>query len=259
MKTFLSLIILSSSVLNSGHSPVVSKEKYAMPSSIVFNREVVQQINGEDGKKTLTYYFTINGDWAAMKPDLNSDDDQMSLMVYASDGTTLFFNDQEKTITILKMTKVIGEGVQMTKELAGQSGKGVAKSKDDLKINLTGKTKNICGYPAVEYEVKNEGGKESLYYAKVDFDPIKIYTMGAGSAGMNSKRADLLKNNPMGIPVLNKNYLLAETSSAGSGGMGMKTISITKKNTVISTAGYKVKDYSNKTIPEMIGAHSKGN
>ena len=239
----------------------IPKANKVIPSSIVFNREVVQQIIGEDGKQTITYYFSINGDYAAMKPDPNSSSDsEMSLMVYANDGTTLFFNDHEKTITVMKMARVIAEGAQMSKELGEAIGhKSLSNDKKMSNVTLTGKTKTICGYPAVEYEVKNEGGKGSCYYAKVDFNPIKIYTMGAGTTvPLTSKKADKLKNNPMGIPVLNKNYLLVETSSAGAKGMGLTTKSITKKNVVISTAGYKIIDFSNKSIGEMISSPKKG-
>ena len=54
----------------------------------------------------------------------------------------------------------------------------------------------------------------SWWYAKVDFDPIKIYTMGAGNAAMAAKvkNNEALKNNPAAIPVLNKNYLWADYS-----------------------------------------------
>jgi len=38
-----------------------------LPASVTFERTVVQQQNGEDGKPTNTYYFTINGDYAMAK------------------------------------------------------------------------------------------------------------------------------------------------------------------------------------------------
>lgn len=261
MKTIISLLLLGSGILASSDVPAPTSTRTTVPASIVFNREVIQQINGEDGKKEITYYFSIDGEYAAMKPDMSSGGDEMSLMVYASDGTTLFFNDNEKTITVMKMAKVIGEGAQMSMELAGKMGqKALKKDKENIKVNLTGKTKTICGYPAVEYEVKNEGGKCSWYYAKVDFNPIKIYTMGAGNAGaINTKKAEMLKDNPMGIPVLNKNYLLAEISLVSATGKELITKSITKKNIVISTTGYKIRDFSHKSIGEMISSQKKGN
>ncbi|MNY50394.1 hypothetical protein D3C86_1858950 [compost metagenome] len=102
----------------------------------------------------------------------------------------------------------------------------------NTKVIGTGRTKNICGHRAIEYEMKNENGKALWYFVKVDFNPIKIYTMG--------------------IPVLNRNYLLAEMSSPG-GIKDMETKMISKKIFNLSTKGYKIIDLSNKGLMGMVG------
>ncbi|WEK20690.1 MAG: hypothetical protein P0Y49_06000 [Candidatus Pedobacter colombiensis] len=259
MKIILCLVAVGACLGQPLSSSVITKPAAAIPASIKFDREVIQQVHGEDGTQTTTYYFSLNGDYAAVKPDPKSDS-EMSLMVYTNEGLTMMFNNKQKTVTVIKMARVVGDGAKMSKELAEQmTHKKVTKDKqDDLTVTATGKTKTICGYPAVEYEIKNEGGKAYWYYAKVDFNPIKIYTMGAGDSGtqatMDAKKIQQLKNNPMGIPVLNKNYLLAEMSTPG-GPKGMETKAINKTTFAVSTTGYKVIDLSKKGLAGMIGAH----
>jgi len=253
--------MISYSLINPVKTSSSSKKYGSLPSVIVFNREVIQQVNGEEGKRTMTYYFSENGDYAAMKPDAK-DDSQLSLMVYNIDGSTLMFNDAEKTITIMKMPKIIGEGAEMSKELAEKISHKAIKptnTKDKISAKPTGKTKTICGYNAVEYEVKTEGGTSFWYYAKVDFNPIKIYTMGAGNSGthaaIKAKSKQQLEDNPMAIPVFNKNYLLAEVNSGGS--KDIETKSITKKIISVSTVGYKIIDMSKMGLGDMIKSQKK--
>lgn len=233
--------------------PAKTNSACILPSAITFDWEVVQKTNGEDGKATRTYYFTSNGDYAGMRPDKNEEED-LSLMIYMKDGASLQFNDKTKTITIMKMTRVVGEGAVMSKQIAeGINKKPIQPDKkDDMTISKTGKTKMICGNTADEYQLKNEGGTSSVWYAHVSFDPIKIYTMGAGRPAdlTKIKNDPKMKNNLFAIPMLNKNFLMAEMEAGGQ--KGMETQSITKKTTVISTAGYKIKDFSNKGLKEII-------
>jgi hypothetical protein len=83
--------------------------------------------------------------------------------------------------------------------------------------------------------------KASFWYAKVPFDPVKIYTMGAGRpADLDKLRNDpKMKNNIASIPVLNPNYLWVETDFGGK--KGLRTLSISKNITTIHTNGYTVK------------------
>lgn len=230
-----------------------SGSSYQLPATIPFDWEVVQEINGDDGKSTITYYFTTNGDCAGMKSGADASSD-LSLMVYAKDGATLMFNDKRKTITIMKMTSVVAEGAQMGKQLAEELNKKPIKPSrnDDMTVSKTGKTKMICGFTADEYLMKNEKGSSSVWYANVGFDPVKIYTMGVGRpADLNKIKNDpRMKNNILAIPVINKNCLMAEMEAGGK--KGMETKSITKKTITISTTGYKIIDQSNKSLKQII-------
>lgn len=233
--------------------PARTNSAYPLPAVISFDWEVVQITNDEDGKATRTYYFTTNGDYAATKPDKNDDDD-MSLMIYMKDGASLMFNDKTKTITIMRMARVVGEGGVMGKQVTESiTKKPLTPDKGDgMTVSKTGKTKTIAGCIADEYLMKNEGGTGSVWYARVPFDPVKIYTMGAGRPAdlTKIKNDPKMKNNLFAIPLLNKNYLMAEMGANGQ--KGMETQSITKKTIVISTAGYKIKDLSNKGLKQII-------
>lgn len=229
----------------------------SLPATISFERQVIQQSNTEDGIATNTYYFTINGDYALIKREAPGED--MATMLYTKDGQTCMIDEKNKTITIMTMPKLVAEGAEMGKAIAEKiKNKPIQKDTEEkMTITKTGKTKTICGYTAYEYEIKAEGGSSSWWYAQVDFNPVKIYTMGAGNSvtAAKLKDNDALKNNPAAIPVLNKNYLWAE---AGAGGKkGMETKSISKTSFSFSTEGYTIKNLVNKGLKDVIKARLK--
>jgi hypothetical protein len=153
-----------------------SSDEIVIPASITFEREVVQQMNGEEGKQTMTYCFSLNGDYAAIKPGMGDRSSEMSLMVYTKDGSILMFNDTRKTITVIRAAKLVADGAAMSKELAeSKSDKKLpvtTSKKGDFKVNPTGKAINICGYTALEYEMKSAEGKSLWYYGKHLTGPI---------------------------------------------------------------------------------------
>lgn len=228
-----------------------------IPTVINFEWQVTQRMHKDeddekDGKayNQVTYYFTSNGDYTAIKPD----DKSFSLMIYSKKGQTWLFDDKKKIITVMNMPKTVGEGGMMGKEIAEKIKKApLTKDKDDesFTITKTGKTKNILGYTADEYVMKNDKvissqmasktGTLSFWYAKVPFDPVKIYTMGAGRPADLSKIKNdpKMKNNIFAVPILNFNYLNVETESGGI--KAMETTEIKKVNNSIYTSGYKIK------------------
>jgi hypothetical protein len=64
--------------------------------------------------KEVTYLFTSNGDYAAVKPE----DADFSLMIYSKKGYTWIIDDNKKTITVMSMPKTVGEGAAMGKGIA---------------------------------------------------------------------------------------------------------------------------------------------
>jgi len=229
-----------------------------IPPVINFDWKVTQRMRKDenddnDGKayKTATYLFTSNGDYAAIKPD---DDASFSLMIYSKKGQTWIMDDDKKTITVMNMPRTVGEGAAMGKAIAEDIKKSpLEKDGDDEKFTITktGKTKPFLGYTAEEYEMKNNSvitsknasktGTASFWYAKVPFDPVKVYTMGVGRpADMSKLQNDpRMKNNITAIPMLNKNFLWVETDAGGI--KGMEVTEIKNVNTTINTSGYQVK------------------
>jgi hypothetical protein len=171
-------------------------------------------------------------------------------MVYSKGGHTWMFDDKTKTIMVMSMPRVVGKGALAGKQMAEHFNKGpLKKDVDDehLSMRKTGRTREIAGYTADEYEMTNttassgKTGTASFWYAKVPFDPVKIYTMGVGRpADMDKLRNDpKMKNNITAIPVLNTNYLWVETEAGGK--KGLQTLSIKKSTITINTTGYTVR------------------
>lgn len=225
-----------------------------IPPVINFEWEVIQRMPKEeddenDGKayKEVKYFFTANGDYAAIKPE----DKSFSLMVYSKKGNTWLFDEEKKVITVMNMPKTVGEGGQLGKSIAeGISKAPLTKHKtEEFIITRTGKTKTILQYKAEEFQVvpasqnssNKNSGAISLWYVTTPFDPIKIYTMGVGRpADLTKLQNDpKMKNNMAAIPLLNKNFLLAESDFGGK--VGMETLAIKHVNNTIYTAGYKIK------------------
>lgn len=233
-----------------------STAQTTLPPAIIFERTVMQVMNDETGKTTATYYFTINGDYALAKHEA-SDDDENAMILYTKDGKMCMIDEKAKTITILNMPKVVGEAAGLGKEIGEKIKKAPLEKgkKDDMAVTKTGKTKTICGYTAYEFQVKNEAGSMSWWYAKVDFNPIKIYTMGIGKTPIAGSKADVLKNNPAAIPILNQNYLWVEMNVSGK--KALETESITKTSFIFSTVGYTVKDFGKKSLKDIINAKLK--
>jgi len=222
-----------------------------IPATLTFDWQVIQLTGVDDDEKPheVTYYFTTSGDYAAIKPQ----DKSFSLMVYSKGGSTWMFDDKTRTIRVMNMPKVVGQGALAGKQIAEHINKGPLKkdvADEHLSMHKTGRTREIAGYTADEYEMTNttkssgKTGTASFWYAKVPFDPVKIYTMGAGRpADLDKLRNDpKMKNNITAIPVLNTNYLWVETEAGGK--KGLQTLSIKNNPVRVTTTGYTIKTFN---------------
>ncbi|HVZ98317.1 MAG TPA: hypothetical protein VG847_15645 [Chitinophagaceae bacterium] len=215
-----------------------------IPPVIQFDWVVVQQgLNEKDNSyKQVTTYYTDSGEYvgANMEPG--------QFMMYSKKGNTWILDSNEKTITVFSMPTIMGEGGMMGKALAEKFNKGPLPQDpadaDSITIVKSGNTKTILTYTADEYQASRKsapGQYASIWYATVPFDPVKIYTMGVGRPADISKfQTDpKLINNPLSIPIVNKDYLLAEEDVQGQ--QVMQTLSITPTTYSINTTGYTIK------------------
>jgi hypothetical protein len=102
----------------------------------------------------------------------------------------------------------------------------------------------------------------SVWYAKVDFDPEMMFTLGMGGmagGGAQSRMNQSHSNNMLGLGLTQKNYLMVEmdfSEKGGKSGTGMKVISIDKTGFKKSTEGYLIKNYAGMSMREMMEKES---
>lgn len=204
---------------------------FKLPAEIKFDKNVVQKISDKK-ESTLSYYFTGNGDYAALKPELKDN----SLIIYTKEGNMLIVNEKEKTIIVMNMKAFLNKAKDFAKDNRYTKDSATAKSS----FKKTGKTKTICGYPAEEYEVTNEKGKMNMWFAKVDFNSALAMLMGLAK-GPGAKGA--MPGSDFGdIPGLGNGFFMAEMEKNDK--KVIETLSITKTDYSFSTAGYTVRDMS---------------
>jgi hypothetical protein len=218
-------------------------------------------------------------------PEMNKDED-MNFMINTKDGLMITFGEENipktpdknrkviKVIDMHSMMKGNEEAVAaMAKAIPKKDNADVEKKKPNELDNFvkTGRTKQVFGYIAEEYSkkfTKNENGTEhsgsmSVWYAKVDFDPEMMFSMGMGSlTGRQalSKKPQSNGNNMLGLGLTQKNYLLVEMDFAengGKSGTGMKVVSIEKINFSKNTEGYYIKNYAGMSMKEMMQKESE--
>jgi len=210
---------------------------FKMPAEIKFDKNVVQKMDGEKNG-TLSYYFTTNGDYAALKPD----NKEGSLIIYTKEGNMLVVNDKEKSIIVMNMKKFITDAARAVKDMPKD--KNVHKDSSAAKTNFrkTGNTKTICGYPAEEYEITSEKGKMNIWYLKADFDSALLLSMGMGKGAGPGPGSSAGGNDLSNIPGIGKNFFMAEMYKNDK--KVIETTSITKTDYSFSSAGYTVRDMS---------------
>ncbi len=223
---------------------------YKVPDSYNFDYEVAQQANSANknsgGAKAITYYYSLTGDYTAMKADEKND----VFIIFTKDGTTVIVDNQKKTITLLRMQNMMGDmsklAAQYNKNNPSATPTTGKQDNSDFKFAKTGSTKQISGYTAEEYiYTDSKGEKGSVWYAKVDFNTSLFFMMGAGAMPSGSAM-NKYGTAASPYPQLNDPHLLVvEAENSTHPGEGLTTQSITKKSSVIATSGYHINDLSN--------------
>jgi hypothetical protein len=234
----------------------------------------------------MSYYFTKNGDYMSMESSEMEKEKDMNFMVSTKDGLMITFgeepvpknpNQHRKVLKVMDMHSMMkGSGEAMAalaKSMPKKENPEAEKKKPNELDNFvkTGRTKQVFGYTAEEYskEIKKEEngkmheGTMSVWYAKVDFDPAMMFSLGMGGLagnGAQSKMNQTHPNNMLGLGLTQKNYLMIEmdfSEKGGKSGTGMKVVSIEKTNFNKSTEGYFIKNYAGMSMMDMMQKESE--
>lgn len=282
----LSMILLG--VLRTSAQETTPAQQYKVPAAYHFDYKVVYEVTNEEKKtpETMSYYFTKNGEYMSMETADSEKENDMNFMIRTKDGLMITFGeesvpkDPDKNRKVLKvmdmrsMMKGSGEAMAaLAKSLPKKENTESEKKKPNELDNFvkTGKTKQVFGYTAEEYSkhfTKNENGTEhsgtmSVWYAKVDFDPEMMFSLGMGNLAAGQPQSAAKQshsNNMIGLSLTQKNYLLAEMDFAetgGKSGTAMKVITIEKTNFSKSTEGYYIKNYAGMSMKEMMQKESE--
>ncbi len=292
-------------VFRTGAQEPAKTAEYVVPAAYHFDYKVSYEISRGDhnnsknkGKEELkspeitNYYFTTNGEYMGMEPPQSEKESEMHFMVSTKDGLMITFGEESasdhsgknhKTITVMDMRGMLkGSGETMTAVAKALAKNLPKKDKVDTEkeksveldnFKKTGRTKQVFGYTAEEYskkydateEGKAHSGTMSYWYAKVDFDPEMMFSMGMGSLASPQSQAKMQQSHPnsmIGMGMTQKNWLLVEIhfeDNGGDSGSPMKVVSIDKTGFDKRTEGYLIKNYSGMSLMEMMQKESETN
>jgi hypothetical protein len=284
MKKIIYLLILTvSGICRINAQETTKTAEYKVPAAYHFDYKVVYEVDREDkkGPETMSYYFTKNGDYMSMESSEMEKEKDMNFMISTKDGLMITFGEEpipkkqdqsRKVLKVMDMHSMMKGSAETIAALAKTMPKKDQADAEKKKPNemdnfvKTGRTKQVFGYTAEEYSknfTKEENGKVhegtmSVWYAKVDFDPEMMFSLGMGSmagGGAQSRMNQTHPNNMLGLGLTQKNYLMIEmdySEKGGKSGTGMKVVSIEKTNFNKSTEGYFIKNYAGMSMMEMM-------
>jgi hypothetical protein len=284
MKKIIYLLILTvSGIFRTNAQETTKTAEYKVPAAYHFDYKVVYEVDRDDKKspETMSYYFTKNGDYMSMESSEMGKEKDMNFMISTKDGLMITFGEEpipkkqdqsRKVLKVMDMHSMMKGSAETIAALAKTMPKKDQADAEKKKPNemdnfvKTGRTKQVFGYTAEEYSknfTKEENGKVhegtmSVWYAKVDFDPEMMFSLGMGSmagGGAQSRMNQTHPNNMLGPGLTQKNYLMIEmdySEKGGKSGTGMKVVSIEKTNFNKSTEGYFIKNYAGMSMMEMM-------
>jgi hypothetical protein len=284
MKKIIYLLILTvSGICRINAQETTKTAEYKVPAAYHFDYKVVYEVDREDkkGPETMSYYFTKNGDYMSMESSEMEKEKDMNFMISTKDGLMITFGEEpvpkkqdqsRKVLKVMDMHSMMKGSAETIAALAKTMPKKDQADAEKKKPNemdnfvKTGRTKQVFGYTAEEYSknfTKEENGKVhegtmSVWYAKVDFDPEIMFSLGMGSmagGGAQSRMNQTHPNNMLGLGLTQKNYLMIEmdySEKGGKSGTGMKVVSIEKTYFNKSTEGYFIKNYAGMSMMEMM-------
>jgi hypothetical protein len=285
---YLSILIVLN-VLRTSAQDDHQSPPYKVPDVYKFDHKVVYEINNEDEKspQEMSFFFTDNGNYMSMiAPKSRGEDEDENFVILTKEGDMVTFGKEpvpggfgvkRKVLKVVDM-KSMYKGIGQFAEAFGKSASDEEKTTDrkasedkSSEPNLdnfvrTGRTKNVFGYTAEEYskhvsgmdEGKKRSGTLYAWYAKVNFDPEMMFSMGLGSLASGQFQTQMQyshPNNLLGMGIERKDYLLTELSFVEDGGKSetmMKVVGIDKSDLTKETTDYHIENYSGMSLTQMI-------
>ncbi len=233
---------------------------YQLPNSFSFDYEVVQSSENKKNGDTATmhFFYTKSGDYAAVKISGRQGMMMNKFIIITKDGMGVIFDDDRKDVSVINTRNILSDLMSlarlMKKDTMYMRDKFAGKNISAVK---SGNTKQVSGYTAEEYKISDSGAyKASIWIAKVDFNTQLYYLMRAiGNMPKMNNMQMPMQNNPLMQTLIDPKNLITEITTAESAdgkGFNMHTTSITSSSMIKSTTGYKVNDYSNMDLRQMI-------
>jgi len=240
------------------------KPQYNLPDSYRFDYEVSQMIVNKKSTADsciMHFFYTKSGDYAGAGINGKSGGKEKLFVVFTRDGNGIIFDERKKDITIVNFRKLVSDlggllkWIKMDSLIAQLREKPNGKNIQSVK---TGNTKQIDSYTTEEYSVSdNKDHKVSVWCAKVDFFTPGDYILGAGGSNLIKMMNNRMGSHPLLLALTQPKTMVTEIDRVDSRdvtGMVMHTESIRQNSTTVLTNGYKVKNYSNMTLPEIFQA-----
>ena len=266
MKLF-SVILLACCLFQGNESLAQSQSAYQLPDNFHFDYEVVQVLVSRkklEDTCTMHFFYTKNGDYAAARINRKVGTKGNLLVVINRDGTSVFFDEHNKSITIISIRKLLSDLSGITKWIRMDSLIANMRNKTDGKdfhSAKTGITKKMGIYNSDEYSISvNKGSKGSVWLANVDFNTQADYLLGAIGGNFLKMLSGRMTAHPLFQAMTQPKTLVTDFNAGDSAGfdkMSMHTLSISQSSNTVSTSGYQVNNYSNMTLPEIFQAEMK--
>ena len=254
---FLSLILF----ININYSFAQTPSAFSLPDGYHFEREIIQVLkshkNPSDSTRIFSYY-TNSGEYASVRME-GSPSKPMGQVVITKTGSMLFFNEKEKTVTVINIQNILKDIANLAKWIKMDSLMAAMRRHtegNEIKSVRTGQTKTIFGYPADQYSVTDKHGHISMVWcAKVDFPVIVDYILGAGAGKWLPMISTRLNDHPLFQELISPGVIATDvqtTDSLGKTATLLRTESIQAVSWDFKTAGYKLIDYSNYSLMEIL-------
>jgi hypothetical protein len=241
---------------------------YSLPDTYRFDFEVDQLVTGRKNAmdtSTIRFYYTKSGDYAAVSLSAKGKMKGNMFVVLTREGNVVVMNDHKKNITIISLRKMTADMaslfkyIKMDSLMANMHRKSDGKEVQSIK---TGNTKTIGNYTTEEYTVTGKkAGKATIWLAKVDFKTQGDYLTGViGANFIGMMGAGKQQDHPLMQALMQPKTLVTSietTDSTGTKRNDLQTISIGTTTMTVSTIGYSVDNYSDKTLPEIFEAEMK--